>query len=273
MNQVHKETLTHVENTLEGRDGLEVEIFGMEGIPEDAAVAHNSKIIEDFHKNRAERQAVTGNPPPGLPGSNQPPHKKLKIETAAELKARLAAFRASGGVAAAPPPNAPTGPAAAAGAALAPTAGLPSRPPAGPFASNQFPGHPGQIPGQFTGQFPGQFPGPFSSQMPGPFPAGAPGDLPQRPAALGGASTLDDLVSGAAAGVAPPSGDDIDRMIRAAEAGVRPGGDGKDKPEKTEKTEKSEKKKEKASMRMVYADGDFSLEEKMAQMPRYAVAV
>lgn len=41
----------------------------------------------------------------------------------------------------------------------------------------------------------------------------------------------------------------------------------------TDKPEKSEKKKEKSSMRMVYADGDFSLEEKMAQMPRYAVAV
>ena len=35
MNQMHKESLPYVENALPNRSGLEVEIFGMEGIPED----------------------------------------------------------------------------------------------------------------------------------------------------------------------------------------------------------------------------------------------
>lgn len=43
MNQVHKETLTTVENSLPNRAGLEVEIFGMEGIPEDVVQAHNQR--------------------------------------------------------------------------------------------------------------------------------------------------------------------------------------------------------------------------------------
>jgi len=43
MNQVHKETLTSVDNSLPNRQGLEVEIFGMEGIPEEVAQAHNQR--------------------------------------------------------------------------------------------------------------------------------------------------------------------------------------------------------------------------------------
>jgi hypothetical protein len=35
MNQVHKETLTSVDNSLPNRQGPEVEVFGTEGIPDD----------------------------------------------------------------------------------------------------------------------------------------------------------------------------------------------------------------------------------------------
>lgn len=38
--QVHKETVSHVPNAVAGRDNIEVEIFGMEGIPEADRIAH-----------------------------------------------------------------------------------------------------------------------------------------------------------------------------------------------------------------------------------------
>ena len=44
MNQVHKEQLLLVENSLPNRAGLDVEIFGMEGIPEDVVQAHNQSL-------------------------------------------------------------------------------------------------------------------------------------------------------------------------------------------------------------------------------------
>ena len=38
--QVHKETVSTVPNAIPGRDSIEVEIFGMEGIPEEDRLAH-----------------------------------------------------------------------------------------------------------------------------------------------------------------------------------------------------------------------------------------
>jgi hypothetical protein len=92
MNQVHKETLTSVENSLPNRQGLEVEIFGMEGIPEDVAQAHNQRIIAGFYQAEAERRAATGNPGPGGQAGGQP--KKPKFESPADLKKRLAEHKA-----------------------------------------------------------------------------------------------------------------------------------------------------------------------------------
>jgi hypothetical protein len=92
MNQVHKETLTMVDNSLPNRQGLEVEIFGMEGIPEDVAQAHNQRIIAGFYQAEAERRAATGNPGPGANQGNQP--KKPKFESPADLKKRLAEHKA-----------------------------------------------------------------------------------------------------------------------------------------------------------------------------------
>ena len=93
MNQVHKENLTTVENALPNRQGLDVEIFGMEGVPEDIVQQHNQRIIQNFYTAQSDRFAATGNPPAGQSG-NQGPRKKLKAETAEELKARLAQHRA-----------------------------------------------------------------------------------------------------------------------------------------------------------------------------------
>jgi hypothetical protein len=92
MNQVHKESLTSVENALPNRQGLEVEIFGIEGIPEDVVQQHNQRIIQNFYQDQADRYAATGNPPPGQ--NTNGPTKKIKIETADELKKRLADHRA-----------------------------------------------------------------------------------------------------------------------------------------------------------------------------------
>ncbi len=92
MNQVHKETLASVDNALPNRQGLEVEIFGMEGIPEDVAQAHNQRIIAGFYQAEAERRAATGNPGPGTNAAGQP--KKPKFESPADLKKRLAEHKA-----------------------------------------------------------------------------------------------------------------------------------------------------------------------------------
>ncbi|OJD36714.1 c2h2 finger domain-containing protein [Diplodia corticola] len=95
MTQVHKETLTQVENALPNRQGLDYEIFGMEGVPEDVMQSHQQRVLQQFYEQQAERRAATGNPPPGstpTPGGQQP--KKPKVETKEDLKARLAAHKA-----------------------------------------------------------------------------------------------------------------------------------------------------------------------------------
>ena len=92
MTQVHKESLGAIENALPNRAGLEVEIFGMEGIPEDVVQSHNQRVITQYSQAEAERHAATGNPTPGSSGSN--PAKKPKFESPGNLKERLAAHRA-----------------------------------------------------------------------------------------------------------------------------------------------------------------------------------
>lgn len=93
MQQVHKETLTCVENAIEGRQGVEPEVFGMMGVPEDLVNAHRQRILNEFFKREADRRAATGNPPPGQ-RSGEPSAKKRKMETPEEIKARAAEHRA-----------------------------------------------------------------------------------------------------------------------------------------------------------------------------------
>jgi len=92
MTQVHKETLTTIENALPNRSNLDVEIFGMEGIPEDVVSSHNQRVISQFAQAEAERRAATGNPGPGGPGAGAA--KKPKIEDPSDLKKRLAEHKA-----------------------------------------------------------------------------------------------------------------------------------------------------------------------------------
>lgn len=92
MTQVHKETLTTIENALPNRSGLDVEIFGMEGIPEDIVTSHNQRVITQFAQAEAERRAATGNPGPGGAGGSGV--KKPKFESPSDLKKRLAEHKA-----------------------------------------------------------------------------------------------------------------------------------------------------------------------------------
>lgn len=92
MTQVHKETLDAIENALPNRSNLDVEIFGMEGVPQDVINTHNQRVLSQFHQAEAERRAVTGNPAPGSGPGNGP--KKPKFESPEEIKKRLAEHKA-----------------------------------------------------------------------------------------------------------------------------------------------------------------------------------
>lgn len=92
LNQVHKETLDQVENALPNRKGLDVEIFGMEGMPQDVLDQRRTRIIQNFYQAQEDRRIATGNPLPGQALKDS--RKKIRIETAEELKARFAEWRA-----------------------------------------------------------------------------------------------------------------------------------------------------------------------------------
>ena len=95
MSQVHKESLTAVENALPNRTTLDIEIFGMEGVPEEIIASHNQRVITQFNQAESERQAVTGNPPSGgAGGAGGQPAKKPKLESTSDLKKRLAEHKA-----------------------------------------------------------------------------------------------------------------------------------------------------------------------------------
>lgn len=94
MSQVHKEQLSGVDNALPNRSSLDVEIFGMEGVPEDIIQGHNQRVLTQFHQAEAERQAVTGNPPSGSTPGQAPASKKPKTESVSDMKKRLAEHKA-----------------------------------------------------------------------------------------------------------------------------------------------------------------------------------
>lgn len=95
MSQVHKETLSAVDNALPNRAGLDIEIFGMEGIPEDVVQAHNQRVLTQFHQQEAERRAASGSMAAGggaaATGAGA---KKPKFESPADIKKRLAEHKA-----------------------------------------------------------------------------------------------------------------------------------------------------------------------------------
>lgn len=95
MNQVHKENLTHVENANPGRQGLEIEIFGMEGVPAEIIDQHNQQVTQAHFAEEAERARLTGNPVRGLyANGTAPPNKRPKVtESLEEIEARADKYR------------------------------------------------------------------------------------------------------------------------------------------------------------------------------------
>jgi hypothetical protein len=171
--QVHKlepENLPRIENALPGRDGYEVEIFGMEGIP--------APDVADYKRRKEIELGLT-------PGSiTQPPAKRVKTEnkplTEEELRAQLEAHKALMGQNEAPAAAAPADASGSSGVYGAPAQTY-SAPPA-PAASPPIPGPPFFAGGLPPPGFPGQppFP-PFPMQGMPPFPPGMsppPGMLP-----------------------------------------------------------------------------------------------
>ncbi|TQN71447.1 BUB3-interacting and GLEBS motif-containing protein [Colletotrichum shisoi] len=289
LNQVHKETLTQVENALPNRQGLDVEIFGMEGIPQDILDQHRNRIIQNFYQAQEDRRIATGNP---LPGQSKQPRKKLKIETPEELKARLAEHRSR--IAAGHTPGTTGSPANGAPASASPGAfnNSPYPPPQAPYGATPdqsfpaggapvVPGVPGAPAYPQQGYPQGNYAGFSPSSLPARPTSGLqamPG-LPQRPPQYGGqfwngtgapppgypgASTVDELVSSGAA----HHGDEIDELIRRAESGIK--APKKPEDEAAEEAAGEKKSKKDKNGRMFYADTEVSPEERMAQLPRYA---
>ncbi|GAB7347387.1 hypothetical protein MBLNU459_g4316t1 [Dothideomycetes sp. NU459] len=97
LTQVHKDTLTIVDNALPNRSAPDIEVFGMEGIPDDILAQHNARVSQEFFAAEAERRAVTGNPTTGSAAAGAQANsstKRPKFESPAELKKRLAEHRA-----------------------------------------------------------------------------------------------------------------------------------------------------------------------------------
>lgn len=260
MNQVHKESLSSVENALPNRQGLDVEIFGMEGIPEDIVQQHNQRIIQNYYQAQAERFAATGNPPPGQ--NDKRPAKKIKPETPDEIKKRLAEHRAriaaqkganGGSATQTPPQGLPDGNSPAQGASPG-AFNSPFHPPGA-----QYPGYPNQQ------QYPHAYPPSNLPTRPGsnvPAASGLP-PRPGQPGWPGNAPAGDEHASNAA------PGDDIDQLIRMAEAGIKPPPKKSETPAEEAPPEKKSKKEKDKNVHMVYED-ELSPEERMATMPRYA---
>ncbi|KAH8734327.1 hypothetical protein BGZ61DRAFT_490322 [Ilyonectria robusta] len=245
LNQVHKENLSQVENALPNRQGLEVEIFGMEGIPAEILDQHRNRIIQNFYQAQEDRRVATGNPLPGQDMNNS--RKKLKTESPEELKKRLEEFRAQRKNGGSKPTDSANPPAAN------PASFNPSFQPSQPQYDQQ-PGFPGQPPAASYGYSATALPARPSGNLP------AASGLPQRPTQGGSWNG-----PGAATGAA--SGDDIDQLIRMAEAGIKP-------PQKTEAgdDDKKGKKDKDKKTRMMYDDAEISPEERMAALPRYVFA-
>ncbi|CCM05134.1 uncharacterized protein FIBRA_07342 [Fibroporia radiculosa] len=200
--QVHKlepENLPRIENALPGRDGYEVEIFGMEGIP--------APDVADYKRRKEIELGLN-------PGTiTQPQSKRPKLDnrplTEDELKAQLEAHKAlmgaSDGTAAhanpesatgavfGAPPQAYAAPPVPAPGFVPPSSaspGMPMPPGAPPFIHGAMPGFPGTLP--FPPGMPPVHPGapppgfpmppPFAgSPPPGLLPPGVPPGMPPFP--------------------------------------------------------------------------------------------
>ena len=95
MTQVHKETLHTVENAMPGRQSLDIEIFGMEGVPRELIDNHNYNVQQQHWAEAQERARRTGNPIQGLPEADRPLSKRNKPESDENMLRTLELFKKS----------------------------------------------------------------------------------------------------------------------------------------------------------------------------------
>jgi len=107
MEQVHKEQLEAVDNALPGRESIDLEIFGTEGIPESEVNAHNQRILAAVAQREADRRAASGQsgnapkrPKVDISKDLDPENIKKKLEA---HKKAMAAAVVGGGVSGAGP--------------------------------------------------------------------------------------------------------------------------------------------------------------------------
>ncbi|KAF2743717.1 hypothetical protein M011DRAFT_209570 [Sporormia fimetaria CBS 119925] len=263
MNQVHKEPLTQVENAISGRQGLDVEIFGMEGVPQDVIEQHIRDVEIQHFEEEQERARISGNPIrsqyPSASGQSGAKRARVK-ESLEEIVARAEKFRddkAKGIL----PVRAPA-------PAVEVTPQVP--PPAVPVVGAPVTQTPPFAPGAQAFPLPGA-PPPIASFPPGQqFPPAPPGFA--QPPGFPGAPPFAAGPPGVAAppgfppvapppGFAPPSAisASVDELISSATADTAP--------------EKKEKPKKEKNIKLVYFDESISPEEKMARLPRFAATV
>jgi hypothetical protein len=265
MTQVHKENLEKVENAIPGRQNLDLEIFGVEGIPAEVKQQHEDEITRQHFEEAKARAHKSGNPLRDgyTTGGNTVSNKRQKTrEDLNDILTRVVKFRtdkANGVLPIAPPveiiPKASPPVAHSYGAPPAQASPFPPGgqfpPPGQPFVPNAafpqpgFGGPPGFVPGgsPIGGMppRPGSITGPTGLPQRPPFGAPPPG-LPQSDIS----ASVDDLIASAAAAAAP------------AEAAAPA----------TEKKSKKDK-----NIKLVYFDDNISPEEKMAALQRYSASV
>ncbi|KAI9329676.1 hypothetical protein DFJ73DRAFT_860315 [Zopfochytrium polystomum] len=195
--QVHKETINKIENALPGRESCEIEIFGMEGIPEQDMQAH---IDELEGKSGVNKRAHTA----------QLSSDSLKEQLAA-FQAQKEAFAAGNGMVLPPFPGMP--PAVPGAFPQLPMPGLPGMPPSVfpsvpalpmPGAPPSMLGLPGSLAGAIPGMpmppLPGTVP-PLAGVVP-PMPPGLMG-LPPPPVPGAGMPPFPGMPP---SGIPPPTG-------------------------------------------------------------------
>lgn len=112
MEQVHKEQLEAVDNAIPGRESIDLEIFGTEGIPESEVAAHNQRILSAFAQREADRRAGSGQSGSGtkrqkLDISKDLDPEEIKKKLEAHKKTMAAAAAGGNNVATPAPPGSP----------------------------------------------------------------------------------------------------------------------------------------------------------------------
>ncbi|VDN32228.1 unnamed protein product [Gongylonema pulchrum] len=137
--QVHKETIDKIPAALPGKDSVEVEVYGMEGIPEDSSEANTKKDAKTTNTTTASAM-----PPPMAPFPMLPPGMPPMMPGFPPIPAAIPPFVPPFVPGAPPPPNImPPMPVASAGSAQ-PSLTSMSVPPqvslSGPVAVSALPG-------------------------------------------------------------------------------------------------------------------------------------